>query len=416
MSEELSTGPMPFPEPPKKKPRRTLLIVIGVILGTSCLACTIGLYVMGRPGKPIPPTAFIDEATRGIVVFRADAAHTGLRELLAYAAASALEHSAAAEREEMLEFLKEEQTGTLPSTTIAASYKGDDPDTLRSFAVVVLTETPRIYQWVAARLYGAMSKGLDTQTYQGANIMSGGELLQSVREKIEEEKGARPGALISPLADSIIEQSQLSLYESCFFFGRSTEDVTAGIAALQAPEPAAEAAPPFMELYDHADSSALFFGALSNENGILLAALYPNAEDREDARDWLEPKLTLDPRQVKKIAFSADLVSADEAIIKLWMQGANEEIAKQIAVAVQSLVASKLNTTEDIALEFAIDESTTGTDGSVYEGTIKVTGIKAFIDQCFERLRQEQKAKEETEKPPATPHDEPEEPDALLGQ
>ena len=116
---------------------------------------------------------------------------------------------------------------------------------------------------------------------------------------------------------------------------------------------------------------------------------------------------------------AADDAVCDQAVIKLWVEGANPDTAQQIAVAVKALVDSNLNTTEDIPLEFVIDEELTGTEGAVYEGVIRVSGIKAFIEQYFARLGaekeqleepdDEQKEAQEAEQPAEEPEAEMEE-------
>jgi|GEM_PF-4006832 len=446
MNDEMPQEQMSLPEVPKKK--RTLssivLIVFGVILATSCLVCGVLGYLAGRPGKPIPATAFIDEETTGIVVLRADVKDPELKSLMSFASASALEHNVLPEHGEMLEFAKKDRAGQIPSVTLIGSYKGDKPEDLSSFGVVVLRELPWFYRWMADRGYDVFTLALPVETFQGAKIVSAEKLMESARKEAE-EKGKSGPSLPS------LGKSHVTLFESCLFIGRSVEDVQAGVEALQAPEPAPEEGLPFMELYEHADSGALLFGVLSNRNEIFLAALYPDPDAREDAREWLEPKLTLDPRQIRSIVFSIDLVPTaeaegeeaeaeegaveepeeetaddadddavcDQAVIRLWVEGANPDTAQQIAVAVKALVDSKLNTTEEIPLEFVIDEELTSTEGAVYEGVIRVSGIKAFIEQYFAQLgaereqleepNDEQKEAQEAEQPAQEPEAEMEE-------
>ncbi len=118
---------------------------------------------------------------------------------------------------------------------------------------------------------------------------------------------------------------------------------------------------------------------------------------REDAREVVEPILTFDPQQVRNIAFSADLVSADEAVVKLWFECANNDVAKQLEAAVRAFVNSHGDTTQDIPFELAIDEAATKTDGSFHEAVINVSGIKAWIKQCVSQLAQKRQEQRQLE-------------------
>jgi hypothetical protein len=411
MSEQLPHDSTPEFQAPKKRDRsRILLTVFAGILATSCLVCGVVSYFVTKPGKPIPATAFIDEKTRGIVALRIDPNEPGLRELLSMAAGIALERNYRSELKEMLEFFKEKKLQQAPAVTLVGSYMGSTPDELRAYGILVLSELPGLLRWRIEGAYKGLAQSAEASTYQGARIASGGDLIRNIRERREASEKAPP----LPENAAFIEELQLSLFESCLFVGRSVEDVEAAITAFHAPDPAVrtgdepeprEGELPFVKLYRRADSSALCFGALSNENDILLAAVYPEAGDREAARERLEPVLTLDPRQVRKIAFSAKLASADEGVVKLWVEGANADTAEQIAAAVRAFVESKLSTTEEIPLEVAIVEDETKIEGATYQATIRITGIKALVESAvteyFKRRAAEQEAasREEAERP-----------------
>lgn len=390
MSDQMPQYETPDPGTARKKRTKIILMIIAAILIPSCLMCGWKLYGLLQPGEPLPAAAFIDDDTTGIVVLRADGSDPNVRSILAYGAGLALEQNVEPDYEALLKFLASEDSEDIPAVTLVVSYKGRTPDELRSFNVLSLRQLLGVYRWVGSRMFDALAESGSAGTHENARIVSIKKVMETLRQQAKEKAGQIPSI-------PWMEEYHCTLFESCLIAGKTPEDVQAGVAALLAPEPAAESERPFMEVYRHADTSALCFGALSNENDLLLSALFPDADQREDAREFVEPILTFDPQQVRNIAFSADLVSDDEAVVKLWLECANNDIAKQLEAAVRAFVNSHGATTEDIPFELVIDEAATKTEGTVHEAVINVSGIKAWIKQCVSQLAQKRQEQRELE-------------------
>jgi len=377
MTEELAQQSAPEPGAPRRKWgwSKTLLIILGALLGVSCLTCLVGSYVLFQPGKPVPPTAFIDEATSGIAVLKADSNDAGYRKMLAYAAGAALKGEAPKNEgfRRFLEFVGTNQKDPIPSLTVIASYKGTQPGNLRPFAVVVLSELPRIYRMVVQHFFNGVAAQCSAPKVEGAAIVPGAKLVEALRARFGQ------GSVPSQIA-TMLEGCLVSVDSSCIFVGKTAEDVQAGLKAFRAPRPAEGAAWPFLKLYGRADSTAPVFGALSNDNDLLLAALTP-PDQVPELRDKVAGAFFLDPHQVKEAAFSVAIVSEDEATAKLSIEGANPDAAGQIAAAVDAFIKSNVESTQKIPLTFAVESKEL--KDSRYTATIKVTGFRALIDGCF---------------------------------
>ncbi|HUW31072.1 MAG TPA: hypothetical protein VM223_05620 [Planctomycetota bacterium] len=384
MSEEQLQGPAGQPGAPKPRQKwgitKIVLVILGVLLAGSCLTCIVGGIVLMKPGKPIPPTDFITEKTRGIVVVRADAENPALRQLMSYAADSALKHNAVKEERarQFLQGIKAQGKNPVPTLTAVGSYSGRSAKDVSAFAALVLTEMPRLYRIALSHSLRALSDEAKVEEHGGTAIVPG----KAILDAISGGQAAPP----RPLA-AILSNSFVSINDSCLFIGKRKEDVRAGLDALAAPEPVQSSPWPFMKLYGQADSTATIYGALSNENDLLLAALVP-PDSIEEVREQVSAAIFLDPRQVKSIVFSVTVMSDDDAVVRLAVTGENEEAAKQVAALVQSLVQSHLEAAQKLPLRFAVTQSEV-TD-SQYKAMVNVTGLRALIDAYFASLAEQQ--------------------------
>jgi len=394
MSEEQqreSAGQPEAPKPSKKWSVLTIvLVILGGLLAFSCVTCVVGSWYLFRPGKPISPTEFITENTQGIVVGRADMNNPALRQFMAYAVNSAIEHGLVQE-EGGRQFLR--GTGTrgkssVPSFTIVAAYEGGPAGGVNSFAALVLSEMPRIVRIGLQRGFQGFAKDAGAEDYQGAAILPG----KNVTDTINADKS------LPPTAAGILEASFVSVSDSCLFIGRQKTDVQAGLDAFAAPAPGESSQWPFLQLYRQADATATIHGALSNKDNALLAALIP--PDRlEEARERITSAIFLDPRQVSSIVFSVTVMSDDDAVVMLNVMGVNEEAASQVAALVQSLAESSLEAAQNLPLRFTIAESQAS--GSQYTAKVNVSGLRALVDAYFAGLAARKQADEGPAPPPA---------------
>ena len=375
MTDELPQEPVAAEVPRKRRSLVTvLLIVLVALLALSCAACLVGGYFLGRPGEAIPPTHFIDESTRGIIVLRVDATNPGLRQVLAYVGDSAIKHKLAKEEavRRFVQPLKSGQGNPIPSFTVIASYKGTGAADVRTFGVAVLRELPRWMRIGADRYFRGIASDAKGQPFGNRLIVDGKKMMEALRRK-----GTDPGSTVR----AVLEESQLSFTDSCVFVGRKAADVQAGMEALDAPEPSAQW--PFMQLYGRADSTATIYGALSNENDLLLAALVP-ADRMAEMREKIGTAIFLDPQQVKNVTFSVVFVSDDKATVQLTGEGGNPDVANQIAAGVQAFGASKVEADKQVPLRFAVTSAEV--KGSACTATVKVTGLRALIDNLMADL------------------------------
>ena len=370
MTDDLTQGGF---GPPRKKwsVTKTLLVILISLLAFSCMACVIGAYWLSRPGKPVPPTQFIDDSTKGIVVLRVDPANQGLKQVLAYGIESAMKQNLIQRKDEIRGYMEALGSGrsAILAFSVIASYKGTGPADVRAFAVVMLRELPRYARMVASHSYKAMAEEAKGQPFADRLIVDGKNLAGLLGEK---------GLDVGREAGPMLENTQLSLADSCIFVGRTVDDVKAGLAALDAPEPTPQS--PFLELYRRANSSATIYGALSNENDLALAALAP--PDQVSAmREKITSVILIDPQQVKDLTFSVVFVSDDEATVQLAAVGANPDVARQMAAGVQAFADATAPAARKLPLHFAIVASEI--NGSFYSATVKVTGLRELIDSLL---------------------------------
>jgi len=408
MSEQAPPEEVAEFQPPKR--RNVLLIILVAVLAISCLVCGVGAWFMQRPGKPIPPTAFIAENTSGLVVVRVDANEPKFRELLTYAATVAAEQGMKTGLDDWVDFFKSHRTEPVPKVTLVGSYQGSEPENLDRWTALILSELPGGIRWQVKGAYYKLLGEVKATDHEGAKIVAGEDvaafLRSAAKEARKDNKQDEHQEEPEPALASEIENVFLTVFSNVCFVGETQEDVQAAVSAFNAPRPdaadeeAPAARPAFMDLYEKADPSAMLFGAASNANGILLAALFRDEADRQEARATFEQTLAMAPDQVKALAFSAALVTADEIAVKLWLEAANPDAARQVDAAVRSFVESQVNTTEELPLEAAIVESETSVADSVYQCSIKVTGLKklvqAKVEKYYEGLRSRQ-PKEEVE-------------------
>ena len=405
MNEQAPPEEMPQFHAPRR--RNILLIILVGVLATSCLVLGIGAWFLQRPGKPIPPEEFIGDETAGLAVLKLDANQPQLRELLAYAATVAADQNLKTDFDDWIDFFRSRKAEAVPKVTLVGSYSGSEPENLHPWAALVLSEMPGGIRWQVQGAYFALGREVDSVEHQGAKIVSGRDLAERLQQ--ESEKQGQPAeepeddeAVPEPSFAPILKASYLSVFKNVVYVGETEDDVEAAISAYNAPLPdgedAPEAALEFAELLAKADSSAMLFGAASNENGILLAAIFRDETRRSEARDKLKQALAMDPNQIKRLAFSAAFVTADELAVNLWLEAANDEAARQVDVAVRSFIDSQVNTTEELPLNAAIVDGETSIEGAIYKGKVKVTGLKKLVQQrvtdLYDRLREEQLGQE----------------------
>ena len=381
----------PLPEAQRERrkwsTRKKLLVAIGVLLGISCLFCGIGAVWLFQWGKPIPPLQFVDGDTMGIAVLRADSANEGYRQVIAYMAESALRHELTTEKEHIsaLTKLQEPQNVQIGAFTAVASYRGHSPENLRVFFSLTFAELPRIGRMLVQRVFDAGAA--DTPRYRGAAIRPARSVM---------EGWTASGVKLPKDKQNWVEDLMVGAAHSCVFAGREADGVKAGLDAFAGAEPPADS--PFMQVYRRADSTRFIHGALLNEDDVLLAAFLP-LEQIPQVRADMASELMLDPHHVKNIAFSLELLSNDEAVLDLSIEGANAEAVKQIDAALRAVVRSTQPGAKeftlidfqelDIPLTLTLQEARS--EGLIHFSTIKVAGLKALIDACIGKLAEAQR-------------------------
>jgi len=264
---------------------------------------------------------------------------------------------------------------------------------VKAFAALVLSEMPRLVRIGLDRSFGKFAKDAGVEEHEGASIVPGNEVAKALN-------GVES---LPPAVAAILDASFVSVSESCMFIGRQKEDVRAGLDAFAAPDPGESSQWMFMQLYGQADSTATIYGALSNEDNLLVAALAP--PDRiEEVREQITSAIFLDPQQVSSIVFSVTIMSDDDAVVRLSVTGANQEAASQVAAFVQSLAQANLEAAQKLPLRFVIAESQV-TD-THYTAMVNVRGVRALVDQFFAGVAARQQA------PPVAPEPAVPSPDA----
>ena len=399
MSEDRRHESAEYPAAPKPREKWSVttivLVILAGLLAFSCLTCVVGGWWVMRPGKAIPPTDFITEKTQGIVVLRADTENPALRQFMVYAVDSALKHGVVKDESarQFLQGIKSQGKSPIPSVTAVGSYAGRSAKDVKAFAALVLSEMPRLVRIGLDRSFGKFAKDAGVEEHEGASIVPGNEVAKALN-------GVES---LPPAVAAILDASFVSVSESCMFIGRQKEDVRAGLDAFAAPDPGESSQWMFMQLYGQADSTATIYGALSNEDNLLVAALAP--PDRiEEVREQITSAIFLDPQQVSSIVFSVTIMSDDDAVVRLSVTGANQEAASQVAAFVQSLAQANLEAAQKLPLRFVIAESQV-TD-THYTAMVNVRGVRALVDQFFAGVAARQQA------PPVAPEPAVPSPDA----